>query len=288
VELDNDLFFALSGTRLPVDDFDLGRGLSFHRTYGHFMAPFLMAFNRAEPGAPHPRPWAAARGGLGLDIEVILQVRAEFAPEQWFDRLNTGWFITALLRLKSGVPMLCPAVLDRDFESIRQGPPVPNIIPLEIGRRPTSHAVVDLTPDTLDWLYHNWWEAGLLMRRQPALLQAFTACDDASIASSASLALLTIWGAIEHLFAPARQELRFRVSAGLAAYLEPIGRSRAALQRQAMKLYDNRSRLVHAAGERPDGLDESLELLRRAILRALDEGHAPTRSELDARLFEGT
>jgi hypothetical protein len=102
------------------------------------------------------------------------------------------------------------------------------------------------------------------------------------------LALVSLWGALERLFTREKTELRFRVSANMAAYLEPPGLGRVALFRVVRGLYDRRSEAAHGSG---DGGDESVTqtytLLRRVLFRMIEEEHVPSREDLEASLFGG-
>jgi len=52
MNLETDTIYAgIAGVELDVDSFDLGDGLIITKSFGHFMAPFLMAFAPAAPGA---------------------------------------------------------------------------------------------------------------------------------------------------------------------------------------------------------------------------------------------
>lgn len=94
------LFGGIAGVKSDLELFDLGHGLTLKSTFAHFMAPFLMAFSPAKQGGPHPAPWSAVKGGLGFDIHVELHVPASFRIPNFYDRLNTVWLITALMRLR--------------------------------------------------------------------------------------------------------------------------------------------------------------------------------------------
>ena len=52
------------------------------------------------------------------------------------------------------------------------------------------------------------------------------ALDQSLFARSVELALLSLWGALEAVFSPGRNELRFRVTALIATFLEPPGQER--------------------------------------------------------------
>ena len=92
------LWGGIAGIALPVDHFEILPGLVLERTYGHVMAPFVMAFARPEgEGLPHPGPWASLRG-QGFDVLAAVKLDKACQPLA-FDRLNAfGLARAALLR----------------------------------------------------------------------------------------------------------------------------------------------------------------------------------------------
>jgi hypothetical protein len=101
-----------------------------------------------------------------------------------------------------------------------------------------------------------------------------------------SVSLLAMWGALELMFCPAKQELRFRVAANIAAFLEAPGSARLELHRRALKLYDARSEAAHGARARSDSAwVETTSLVRRILIKILESSHVPTRQDLDHALF---
>ena len=82
------LFAGIAGVDSEIEEFEIGHGVMLRRTYAHFMAPFLMASSPAKPGAAHPTPWSAVKGGLGFDISLELHVPATFKLPSFFDRLQ--------------------------------------------------------------------------------------------------------------------------------------------------------------------------------------------------------
>jgi hypothetical protein len=83
------------------------------------------------------------------------------------------------------------------------------------------------------------------MNAEPSFNAAYQAFDFSSHAGSVGLSLLTVWGALEQLFAQVKQELRFRISASIACYLENHGPERLHLHKRIQKLYDARSTAAH-------------------------------------------
>lgn len=117
---------------------------------------------------------------------------------------------------------------------------------------------------------------------------ALRAADACTVRGRPASALLTAWGALEELFAPSRAELRFRVSAHIAAYLEPAGQKRLETFKLVANLYNARSKAAHTAQDAElSALVQSFVLLRNALIKIVDDGAMPTQADLERRLFCG-
>jgi hypothetical protein len=112
-----DLYAGLYGLALAPDSFDIGHSARISRTYAHFMAPFMMAFAPAPPGKPHPAPWKPAKGGLYIDITTELFLPAGTSIPQ-LDRMNTVWWIAALMRMYAASSISVPVISSERFASI--------------------------------------------------------------------------------------------------------------------------------------------------------------------------
>lgn len=101
-----------------------------------------------------------------------------------------------------------------------------------------------------------------------------------------ALILVSLWGALEAIFSPSTSELRFRVSALIAAYLNPPGPKRLFDQREIANLYDKRSAAAHGKRKHQgDDVLRTFELLRRVLIAIIRDGKIPTKAELEERLF---
>ena len=282
-----DLYAGLSGISLVPKTYDLGHGVLLSQTYAHFMAPFIMAFAPAKAGQHHPGPWKPARGGLAIDITAELFLPLSYHPEH-LNRLNTIWWIVALLRLKAGTAVSVPVVTTEHFVSIPSIPEEPELLPIEIqfnrlipygGSDPRAGA------DELGWVKSHW-ESGSGLLQNEDFSTAFQAVDSCIWNSNPAVALVAIWGALERLFSTSGPELRFRASANLATFLEPPGRDRFTCFKRIRGLYDSRSRAAHGgdvAAAQP--FVETYALARRALLKIIEGSHVPTKNELEASLF---
>jgi hypothetical protein len=283
----NPIFGGISGAKLPVDEFDLGDGVILKATYAHVMAPFLMAFSPAEPGKAHPAPWSAVKGGLGYDVHIELKVDSKGEPD-WLIGTRSLWWIIALLRLKSSFILSIPVFADRPFQEI---PKTSNarLFPFEIETRGSLHSIgeiVELSMDDLSWVAKTWKQSAFLFQREHNFAQAFQAFDHAPTIASPSLGLLTLWSALEHLFAPSKQELRFRVSALIACYLESSGSDRLQLHKKLLKLYDERSQAAHTANAvEANSASETFLIMKNVLSKIISEDRVPSREFLEKLLF---
>src|SRR5258708_38413569 len=238
-----DLYAGLYGLAMVPDVFELGRGVVASRTYAHFMAPFMMAFNPAVPGKNHPGPWKPAKGGIYIDIATELHLPSTTSCPQ-FDRVNTIWWLVALMRLKITPAISVPIISSEKFASIPAIEQEPHLWPMEIHTPrlfPEGADVKSVDVLELEWLRDNWYEAASLWGNEDFSF-ALQAVDASLWNHTPALALVALWGALERLFSPSSSELSFRVSANIAAYLEPTGRQRYAFFKNVKSLYDSRSK----------------------------------------------
>ncbi len=286
----NPIFGGVSGAKLPVAEYDLGEGAVLRAIYAHVMSPFLMAFAPAEPGKPHPAPWSPVNGGLSHDVHIELRVDFTGNPE-WLIGRQALWWIVALLRLRSSWTLSAPVFADCSFEEI------PNtkgarLFPFEfVARRQTqaNEEIIDLAMDDLSWVARSWRRAAFLFHRERNFAQAFQAFDYSTTINSPALGLLTLWSALEHLFAPSKQELRFRVSALIACYLTEPGLERMQFHKKLLKLYDERSQAAHTVNAvDAESASETFVVMRRVLVKIISEDRVPSREFLEKLLFGAT
>ena len=284
-----DVFAGLAGAPLEVDRFDLGAGVTAERTFAHLMAPFMLAFAPAEPGRPHPAPWRAAQGGLGFDMVVQLSNPASLENESPLGQQGTLWWIVAQLRLRTGPKIVVPAL--SNFP-LAEGPAREKEVrywPFEIEPR-----VLRLSDDgqpriselDLAWVRKHWLASAHLAAKRAEFQMLVEAVDQCAFAKRSSLAVLWLWSALEAMFSTGREELRYRMSSVISAYLEPAGLGRMSLQKRIAKLYDGRSAAAHGREDKAQGtLPDTFELVRRIVIRMIETNDVPTREALEARLF---
>ena len=285
------LYAGLSHITYGGEPFDLGHGIVVKSTYAHLFSANMMAFGRAPEGKPHPAPWRAARGGFGYDVEVELSVPTSQNLPGGLSSKDTVWLIAALLRLAEYANLMVPVISDVSFGDAATSKQEPLLRPFEIEPR-ILHAgdeeMTRLKTEDLSWVKSVWPRTAQLMRTCPPLNMALRAADACTVRARPASALLTAWGALEELFAPSRAELRYRVSAHIAAYLEPVGPKRLELFKTVADLYNARSKAAHTAQEAEvAALVQSFVILRNALIRMIGEGAVPTQADLEKRLFCG-
>jgi hypothetical protein len=285
-----ELFVGISGVGCEVDSFDLGSGVSLRTTYAHLMAPFMMAFARPEkPGKHHPTPWAAVSGGLAFDISVELTIPSDLTSSLPCENTTVAWWIVALLRLRTGsrlrASVLSNYPLTKDAACSKDLHIQPlEVAPYQLMLDPEAKAQISVRD--LEWTRDNWLSSLGLLEDSPKFSILVESLNQAAFNHRTQLALLMLWTGLEEVFSPSKTELRYRISSLIASYLEPPGQSRLTRQKAVAKLYDSRSDAAHGRGNTTvEPLWETYYLAREAVLKIIEEKHAPSATELEERMF---
>ena len=285
------LYAGLSNATYDGERFNLGHGVVLRSAYAHLFAPHMMAFARAEPGKPHPAPWRTARGGFSYDIEIELAVPVRKDMPGGLSTEDVVWLIAALLRLAKYAYLIVPVLSDQPFDAAASSEDEPLLRPFEIEPRifkPPDEEASRIKASDLEWVKSVWPHTAELLRTTPPLHMALRAADACTIRGRPASALLTAWGALEELFVPSHAELRFRVSAHIAAYLEPVGPKRLELFKSVADLYNARSKAAHSAQDAEIGaLVQSFVILRNALIQMISRGTVPTQGDFEKFLFGG-
>jgi hypothetical protein len=284
----DNLYAGLSGAELAVPQFDLGSGVRISKTYAHLMAPFLMAFQPAPKGGHHPAPWKPASGGFSFDGQAELFVPSEL-NEKYESTISVARTILFLLRVRINPAITLPVFSNYAFSALPQvGDGQTRLMPFEVQPRHFPLGIVGgtCTEESLRWVAERWKTTHRLSTSSAEFALAVDALDSGQFVQSTALALVSLWGALEALFSPSTSELKFRVSALIAAYLEPPGGARLQLQREVAKLYDKRSAAAHGKPKHTlEDLLATFQLLRRVLLAMIDADTVPTKANLEERLF---
>lgn len=287
-------FGGIAGVTFEGLPIDLGLGVTISETFATLHLPFLVNFDREEPRDRLARsPWMSTEDGGGrFKITAEIEIPEDFVPPQaGVTDVAVLWWLVALMRLRASTVTFMPLMSDESFSAPKSLPQRAKFCPLEIQFRrrvPESAPLLLVRAEDLEWVGKHWVSGTHLMADNPAFSLLILALDAAALASleDKGIELLSLWGALESLFAPSRAELRFRVSALIATYLEPAGPRRRELQRHVARLYDARSKLAHTSeldDYRP--VADTYALCKRVAVRILEENEVPTVESLEDRLF---
>lgn len=290
MKIQNEIKFGgLSKVEMSDVEFDLGEGIFIRKTYAHLFAPFMMAFKPPGENKVHGTPWKPAKGGIGFDILVEIEMPDIEEFKALFNQEEMIWIIASLIRLYSYPYLVISAISDTSFNKILDSEKEPIINPYE-----TKHRIFNSSKDVqtllkeehLNWLKDNWQKTARLLKNDLKFYAAFKAFDSAAIFGNPTSSLLTTWGAIEQLFSPNTGELKYRVSANLASFLEEPGTKRLELFKELSKLYNERSLAAHTSKQldyKP--LASSWIHLRNALMKIIEIGNVPTQDALEELIF---
>jgi len=193
-----------------------------------------------------------------------------------FDRLNTLWFVVALLRLRLALPLQMMALADRAFQDIPGDPEIANLLPVELNL--SQLLTAPLRPPNeadLEWLRENIVAASDLMREQ-AFSRALMTLDEAVAIQSPGAGIVIAWAAVETLIRPGSQRITDRLSRALSAYLHPPGSSRDKAFGEIVKSYDARGGAAHAgASPETQQFHAAFRLARAAVMQAIEDRGLP-------------
>lgn len=269
------LFGGVAGLDIPVDEFEIASGLSIAKTYAHLICPFILAFAPPDPpSAPHPGPWASLHGS-GVDILAEVRI-AKGANPLRFDRLNTLWFVVALLRLRLGQPLQMIMLADRPLNAVPADVAGSNLLPIELDlTRPVTGPRRSMDTEDLAWLAKHIGTADALMV-DPVFNRAFQTLDQAVAIANPGAGIVIAWAAIEALLRPGAQRITDRVSRALATHLHAPGPSRDRAFAGIVKSYEARGGAAHA-GKSPEvaQFQHAFGLARAAVMATIEEGVLP-------------
>jgi hypothetical protein len=285
---DGDILVGLSGLALKDESFELGEGVVIRPTFAHLIGTFMVAFAPAKAGEHHPPPWKAARTGFGADITAELHVPKDTLSLTTNERLDLVQLVVALLRLWVTPTVSAPILSNIPFARAKEAPDNEAYLwPYESrGFEFPIDRDGKITHGDIAWVRDHWKDAFDLTRSSTAFRTAVFALDQMQFVKDRPLVLVSFWSALEGLFLMNAQELRFRLAAYLATYLQKPGPERMARYKKILTLYDHRSKAAHGKPRNdPRALGESYTLLRDVVVRIVEAKQIPTQEELETRLL---
>lgn len=288
-----DAYFGLSNLDLGERVIELGHGIQLRPTFAHLFSTDILAFERpATPTSFHPGPWQAVSGNRGNDILAELFIPNAYKHSR-LSNIVIGHTIISLLRLwvdpqiSLQVFTQCPiADLKERAGRDKEG----ELVAMLYSRR-ERHIDIGLIKgdriiESINWVVDNWEGAIKLRSSNPEFDFALDTFDNAQCITNTAMMIVSIWGALEAIFAPHKAELVFRVSAQLAAFLKPRGDERLVKQREIVKLYNLRSAAAHGSPKHAnEDIVKTFELLRMAIIRMIELQLVPNKEKLEELLF---
>ena len=289
-----DWYFGISGLDLAGREFQFGHGIVLRPTFAHVFSTDVLAFERpTSPSSFHPGPWQAFSRREGKDISAELHVPKEYTHPK-LSAHDVATTIITVLRLWTDPELEVQLIADCPIPDLKerkyQSPDDPPVAVL-VGHRTRTFGLARAADDpsvldSIDWVTEHWQTALNLRASRQEFNLALETFENAQYLTSSAMMLVSLWGALEAIFAPDKAELRFRVSAHIAAYLAPRGDQRLKKQREVAKLYDARSAAAHGSPKHgSEDVLSTFQLLRAAVLCMINENAVPTKDDLSRCLF---
>jgi hypothetical protein len=283
------VYGGLSNIKLKDNNFDLGNGLLLKQTYAHLFSANMVALSPKGEAGYHEGPWRAAKGGFGYDINIEIEVPDNLIIND-FSAEEILWLIAALIRLANYPYVSLVAISNISFSDMKKTVLDPKIVPMETKPRIVKidkNKNVYLDANDLNWIKEKLDTTSKLMKENDRFYTSLYAYDKATLSGETSASLLAMWGGLEQLFAPTSAELRFRVAANIACYLEPFGENRKNKYKEILKLYNERCSAAHTAKNIDIApLAETFVLMRNILIKIIQEENIPSQEYLEKIMFE--
>lgn len=289
--LDNrDLYAGLTSFDVPADPILLGSGIALSRTHAKFLTPLTLVNTSPpslDPMKPKPAYWQCSDDEQIISAELHI---AQSAGVNFEARYETARFIVLMIRLWSDPAIGLHVLSSHRFGELCELPEGERRILLPVETQPRFFRLGTVDPNSvvgsIQWVTENWQAAFSLYKSSSEFRLAADSLDSGQFVPNHALTLISLWGALEALFSPSTTELKFRVSALIAAYLEAPGLKRLELQKQVAALYDMRSAAAHGKPRHQgEHLLKSFELVRRVLIKMIREKAIPTKESLERSLF---
>lgn len=288
-----DICLGISGIDLGDRVIEFGHGIQLRTTFAHLFATDILAFERpVTPASFHPGPWQAVSHKSGIDILAELFIPKEY-KDQRLSNLVVAHTIISLLRLWVDPQVALQVLAKVPIAELKEraGKDRGGELVAMLYARRERHVNLGLIKgdriiESIDWVVDHWTNAVELRSSSPEFDLALDTFDNAQCIPNTAMMLVSIWDALEAIFAPHKAELVFRVSTQLAAFLKPRGLARLKKQKEIVKLYNLRSAAAHGSPKHADDdLVKTYELLRMAIIRMIELKLVPNKEKLEELLF---
>lgn len=222
--------------------------------------------------------------GVTHELAVLKDV-----PSDWQQAFNLGWWIISAIRCRTLADLLVPAVANVSWDAIpavQAGSCEVQLLE-DVPNARRIGAVVTVSSESLDWIQQHL-KAWIDLMERPAFRLAVDSLTTHHQQANLRMSAASLWAGFEALFGIS-SELRFRLSALAASYLEDPGPRRLALYRRIKTLYDYRSKAVHGSATTDALLEDHIlevrEILSRLMCRMTETGAFPSSDDFEVRLF---
>lgn len=285
-----DLYFGFTHLDLKDTEVNFGDGIRLRTAYAKFLSPLTLVNTgslEVVKGVVPPAYWQMSVREDEVTAELTIPADS---VKELKDSFEIARIIIFLSRLRANPAIGLHVVARHPISKLISLPNDVDITvrPIEIEPRHFSLHVMHENEviQSFDWIREHWKTALELYRTNAEFRLAVDAIDSGQFVHSTSLAIVSLWAALEGLFSPAQNELRFRVSALIAAYLRPPGVERLKFQKEVASLYDKRSAAAHGKPKHHgDDLLKTFELLRTVLMTMIQRGEVPTKDQLEVSLF---
>ncbi len=278
------LFGGLAGASLELESAEITPGLTLRQTYAHIFGPLMAAFRRpSTTDSYHPGPWVSVGTGPAWDIEIEIALDRS-AQLTEFDRLKKIWFATALIRLRTGIPIRLPIISPIAFHEVAFVQQEPLFLIAETQstqlRQRRIHST-SISVQDIEWI-KQYFVSGAALMSNEYFGAAFMMLDESVWVSKPRAGILLAWGAIECALRPGRRDTGNRLARIIASLLESQRPDRTRLFQKVKQLYDTRGKIIHA-GVEPDinSYFETFELAQRVFISCFESTLLPEADDLE-------
>lgn|GEM_PF-1195006 len=201
-----------------------------------------------------------------------------------------AYYLIAALRAISGVDFIVPMASNYSWSCVPAAPK-DSMIVVMLEDHPKARLYdgsTNFTQDSFEWVNNNIHHFYHLITDHPQFQIAVDTLIAYNQHANDRMCVAALWAGIEAVLGIG-QELSFRLSAYIAAYLEPFGEERLLLYKKIKKMYSFRSKAVHGAAIKEniinDHVVETKMILRRLLINITQNNKLPTADDFEALLF---
>jgi hypothetical protein len=200
-----------------------------------------------------------------------------------------AWCVMSVLRIKSNADLLVPVAANYSWSVISALPSNSCIIQFleDVPKAYRFQRDIEIEIVDIEWVRKHI-DSFQDLTHEARFMHAITAFNEHPHHANVRMSCVSLWSGIESIFS-IDAELRFRISAYVAAYLRERGNGRLNLYKRMKKLYDLRSKAVHGGklsdDDIADHVKEVREILAECLVKIVQNGSIPSQDVLDGFLF---